>query len=175
LSSKGTVSVGVVDLFQNSIGINIGGKTTTTTIGFGSAVFQKFTADQIGSVTSLLEQGSLGSCTVSTYNSSLNSGVGETPTPKPIPSVIGLDAGTAITVRPPSGSPILLNQTDKTQKGDYSGAIPAIPAGAYTASNGSGGADIGAFSKNLTLASSVQWSNQTAIAGAPMTGRSHWS
>ncbi|HWE00316.1 MAG TPA: hypothetical protein VG345_14800, partial [Bryobacteraceae bacterium] len=68
LSSKGTASVGVVDLFQDSIGINIGGKTTTTTTGFGSAVFQKFTADQVGSVTSLLGQGSLGSCTVSTYS-----------------------------------------------------------------------------------------------------------
>ena len=174
LSSKGTVSVGLIDLFQDSIAVKIGGQSTTTNTGFGSAVFDKYTADQIGSITGLLGQGSLGSCTVTSYGSNLNSGSsGSTPELTPVPSVIGLDAGAAITVTPPSEAPIVLKPTSLTvssnkQKGDYSGQVSAIPAGAYTISNGSGGADIGAFTKTLTLASPVQWTNQTTVAAAPI-------
>jgi uncharacterized protein (TIGR03437 family) len=134
LSSKGTVSVGVIDLFQDSIAIKIGGQSTTTNAGFGSAVFEKYAAEQIGSITGLLGQGSLGSCTVTNYSANLNSGSSgsTTPEPTPIPSVIGLDAGASITVTPPSGSPIVLKPTSNTQKGDYSGQVTAIPTGAYT-------------------------------------------
>jgi len=170
LSSKGTVSVGVIDLFQDSIAIKVAGQTINNNSGFGSAVFEKYTANQIGSITGLLNQGSLGSCTVTSFSTPLNSGTpgSTTPEPTPIPTVIGLDAGPSITVTPPSGSPIVLKPTTAGEKGDYSGDVSAIPAGAYSVSNGSGGVDVGAFTKNLTLAAPVVWSNQTAIAGAPI-------
>src|SRR5581483_2151617 len=164
LNSKGAVSVGLVELFQNSVAINVAGQKINNNYGFGSAVFEKFTAEQIGSITGLLNQGSLGSCTVTSYSSNLNSepsgSPGSTPTPEPIPSVIGLDAGPTITVTPPSGSPIVLKPTSSSTKGDYSAQVTAIPTGAYTISNGAGGVDVGAFTRNLTLASPVQWTNQ---------------
>src|SRR6185312_11267014 len=130
LSSKGTVSVGVIDLFQDSIAISVAGQKINQNFGFGSAVFEKYTADQIGSITGLLNQGSLGSCTVTSFSAPLNSGSpGSTPEPTPIPTVIGLDAGPSITVTPPSGSPIVLKPTTGGEKGDYSGDVSAIPAG----------------------------------------------
>ena len=57
LNSKGTVSVGVIDLFQDSIAIKVGGQSTTNNTCFGLAVFEKYTADQIGSITGLLGPG----------------------------------------------------------------------------------------------------------------------
>ncbi len=172
INNKGTVSVGLIDLYQDSVSTNVAGQKINSNYGFGTAIFEKFTAQQIGSITGLLNQGSSGSCTVSSYSVNLNSQTGTGPTqepaPAPIPTVVGLDAGAQITVTPPSGSAIVLKPTSGSQKGVYSAQVSSIPAGAYTISNGSGGADIGAFTKNLTLASPVQWTNQAAIAATPI-------
>ncbi|HEX4274410.1 MAG TPA: hypothetical protein VHZ74_03595, partial [Bryobacteraceae bacterium] len=166
LNSKGTASIGIIDVVQESISFSIGtaAPPTTTTIGVGAAVFEKYTALQLTSSGSPLSQASVGSCILSSFSQSLTN----TSPPSTGPTVVatGLDAGSAIVVNPPSGNPVNLTPTAAVGKGYYGGSISSLSSGAYEFSNGSGGADIGAFSTTLTFPGALNWTNQTAVTSA---------
>lgn len=168
LGSKGTASIGVVELIQESLSFSISPSAppTTTTIGEGAAVFEKYTGLQLTSNGSPLSQPSIGSCTLSSFSQSLTN----TTPPSTGPTVVatGLDAGSAIVVNPPSGSPVNLTPTTAIGKGYYGGSISSLPSGAYKFSNGSGGADVGAFSTTLNLPGALTWSNQAGVTSAPI-------
>ena len=155
LSPKGGVlSVGSVSLTHTSLAIQIAGQSISNTSVAGSAAFERFTAAQLATSPSFFGIPSVGSCTVYPFTGT---------TPPSIASAlgIGLDAGTAIAVTPPSGGPVNLVTTGVT--GSYSGTLQSLPAGSYAINNGKGGADIGAFSASLNVPQPLTWTNQAAI------------
>jgi uncharacterized protein (TIGR03437 family) len=161
LNSTGTVRLGVIDLFQESIQIAVAGITGgTTTTGFGSAVFEKYTAAQLTGNVSPFASPSINSCTVSV---SVTKNSTSTPTQTPTVVATGLDAGAAISVTPPSGTVISLTNSLTTTKGDYFATFSSLAAGSYKISNGTGGADVGAFSTSLNVPAALTWTNQTSV------------
>jgi uncharacterized protein (TIGR03437 family) len=85
-------------------------------------------------------------------------------------SVPRLDAGPSIGITGPSGSATL---PVSTNVGEYHGPLgPSgltgsnfLNPGAYTAT-GSGGADVGAFTANLTVPALLKWTNQSSFTGS---------
>jgi hypothetical protein len=74
-----------------------------------------------------------------------------------------LDVGTSVTVTPPAGTPLTLSQVGK---GAFQAApTTPLPAGAYTESNGKGGADIGPLTVNFTIPPFVRWTNSNTFSG----------
>jgi uncharacterized protein (TIGR03437 family) len=154
IAKGGVLSVGSVSLTQTSLAIQIAGQSISNTSVGGSAAFERFTAAQLATSPSFFGIPSVGSCTVYTF-------VGTTPPSIASALGIGLDAGTAIAVTPPSGTPANLLTTGVT--GSYSGTLQSLPAGSYAINNGKGGADVGAFSTSLNVPQPLTWTNQAAI------------
>ena len=153
--AKGSVAVGSVALAQTNISLSVAGQTFAQSANAGSASFIRYTPSQYGLT---MSTASYGNCTVTV----ITGAPGATAS-----GATGLDAGSAITVTPPSGSNTSLTTTGGVAKGFYTGSPSALPAGAYKIT-GPGGADVGAFSVDLTLPPALVWSNQTAIAGSPI-------
>jgi uncharacterized protein (TIGR03437 family) len=168
--NNNSVRVGLVDLFQESINTTVLGNTVSTNVSAGTGIFEKYTVAQLTSSGSPFAQPSIGSCTVSTSvtTSSVSGSPSGPPPAGPVITGTGLDAGTAITITPPQGSASNLTTSAQSGKGFYSGNLSSIPTGAYTISNGAGGADVGAFSAKINVSGALQWANQATVTATPI-------
>jgi uncharacterized protein (TIGR03437 family) len=169
-SGKGTLSLGVVSLFQSTITTPAIGPIpadTATTSG-GSGIFYKFTSQQLSQSGSISGQPTIGGCLVTTI-----SGVSTTASPAAVVSATGLNAGPSIAV----AGPARFTLTPVAQvPGIYSGTVNGnLPGGTYTASNGAGGIDVGGFMTTVNLPPALTWTNQAATTsvnrsqGLPIT------
>ena len=167
-ANKTSLSIGVVDLLQESLQFEFGGTTTTANVGAGSAIFEKITLPQITTIANPTGQASLNSCLVTSFASAITAGnPPNTTTPPPAITATGLDAGAAIAITPGSGTQLNLTPPKDGTKGVYSGALTtALAPGAYRISNGGGGADVGSFNANVNMPAPLQWTNQTAVTTA---------
>ena len=167
---QGTVSIGSVVLsrtttttpgFPPPLGT---GQATTSTNDSGSAVFERYTFQQVNSAQNPFMAYTLGTCVV--YVGSGTSGSVSDPI-KPV----GLDAGSFIGVSGPNGAK-QLTQTAGL-KGIYSanlggGTPPAavlplyLDPGSYTVT-GPGGADVVGFSQNVNVPQPLVWTNESSI------------
>lgn len=177
MEAGGRLRFGSVNLTRISSKISAAGLTLDSTVDAGGAAFIEYTLQQ-----ALASRGpggnavTVGACTLFTFS-------GTTPqTTDPIQPRV-LDAGASIMIAGPKGSKPIA----KGQGGFYSstfatatsglpsvpglpGGIPGIPndppyldAGSYTAT-GPGGADVGSFSSQMTIAGNFRWTNEAAIA-----------
>ncbi|HEY1218780.1 MAG: hypothetical protein ABSE42_06625 [Bryobacteraceae bacterium] len=148
LSGKGTVRFGFVAVEQltDSSGVT----------DAAAAVFDSISGSSFGSESN--SQPSLGSCVVS-QSSSTNLGN--------LPTFTYLEAGTITVTGPPNGTV----QLDEFQKGIYTAdnlgllGIPnfTIPASGGTyIFNGSGGADVGAFTASVAFLTPLVWTNASS-------------
>jgi hypothetical protein len=131
--------------------------TTASTTVNPQALFVDFTQSQLVSQQArLFGVISLGSCVVTISRSASTSAK---------LAYTGLNAGMAVTFTPPSGSVLTLKSTKGV--GDYTDTpnpTSLLPAGLYTASDGSGGAGAGPFSVNFAVEPFVTWTNQNSLA-----------
>lgn len=137
------------------------GSPQTTTTDSGSASFFKYTADQLVSSASPFQITAIGTCFVFSFTAhNMNF-------PNPVTPTY-LDAGQPITVKGPNGDKTLaLVQKGlyASQLGGGSGASAGplyLDAGPYTVT-GVGGADVGAFTANLTIPPVLTWTNEGSI------------
>ncbi len=133
------------------------GTGADTTSESGSAGFSKYTVQQLNSSINALQAFTFGACTVFTYKGS--SGV----LTDPIRPTI-LDAGAAITVTGPKGAKQLTKQNGVYFATLGGGTQPLyLDPGSYTIS-GPGGADVGPFTKNVTIFQALSWTNKASIS-----------
>jgi len=170
LQSKGSLKLGYVDLTRisssNSLLAALGEGPSTT--DSGSATFVEFTPSTFAGATFGFQVASVGSCLVYNFSSA---NTASTPT---ITLPLGLDAGASIDVSGPNGAKQL---TEILQtKGSYSATLSSgtppnttlyLSPGAYTI-DGSGGADVGAFTVNLTVPQPLTWTNMNALVATPI-------
>jgi uncharacterized protein (TIGR03437 family) len=163
ISQTGTLSLGVISLNETtSAGIlGIGGGTTEN----GFAGFFKITSAQFnqGASASGGASASLGSCVVTTYNTSSTS-----TTPPQAFQFTYLNAGPDVNITGPGG-PLAMPLTSVGGIDIYttpSSATSFIPAsgGTFMFDNGSGGPDVGAFTAQLQMTSPLVWSNMASIS-----------
>jgi uncharacterized protein (TIGR03437 family) len=175
LNSTGRLRLGTIGLARTSVEISILGFTAAVTSDGGTATFFEYTP-QTAAVSGSLNAGgstSIGTCTVYTGTSS-NLVPDDPIQPR------GLNAGALINVNGPRGAktmtppappappePGIYFGTFATGGVSIPGAPPADPPylepGAYTFNNGSGGADVGAFTANFNLTNQITWTNRAAI------------
>jgi uncharacterized protein (TIGR03437 family) len=156
--SKASVNLGSISLNRTSETFPILG---TTSADSGSASFINLQPLTFFGTTSF-QVAAIGSCIVSTYSG------GSTPT---IPVFTGLDAGPMINNTGPNGPQPMLPIA--SQKGAYStkNTSTFLSPGGYAINNGAGGADVGAFSLNLTVPEQAfTWTNETSITTVSRTG-----
>ncbi len=172
LSGSGTFSTGSVVMSRSSTKFTLPAPigTITSTTDSGSAGFFRVNYGNLITSGGISGYGVFGSCIVSVYK-------GQT-VPNPLGTVTPLDAGTALTLTGPKGTKQLTKQA--LVPGFYGAQlgggtqIPGGPApaplfldpGSYTAS-GPGGADVGAFSKTITVPTLLTWTNQDSIDNVP--------
>ena len=111
-------------------------------------VFLRFTPAQWVASGNLFGIISLCSCTTSVQVG--NGGGGGNPNL----SATGLDAGTVLTLTPPTGAPVSM---PLQQSGIYFGNLNGVSSGIYQASNGTGGKDIAAFSVSFNGPPAFAW------------------
>jgi uncharacterized protein (TIGR03437 family) len=166
LQSKGTLKLGYIGLDRttntNNLPAAFGGGTTTS--DSGSASFVEFTPTTYAAATNGFQIASVGSCLVYDFKFS------STSTTLPITLPVGLDAGPDVTITGPNGT-MQLPQDSQT-KGSYDASLSSgsppnetlyLSPGSYTINNGSGGADVGAFTVNLTVNQPLTWTNMSTI------------
>jgi uncharacterized protein (TIGR03437 family) len=171
INGKSNVRLGSIGIGKSTFttpaitfnGVQISPASTTTTDS-ASASFYSYTAAQFQA--SAPQTTSIGSCTVYTYkgNTASNSSSGVLPT--------GLDAGAAVNVNGPNGK-LVLSPTAMFP-GIYSPTATnpsIIPAkgGSFTFDNGSGGADVKAFTAGISVASPLEWTNMSSISAIDRT------
>jgi uncharacterized protein (TIGR03437 family) len=140
------------------------GQATTTTTDSGSAVFERYTAQQISFAQNPFQTYTIGACVVFAFGGA--SAIVTDPI-KPV----GLDAGNAITVTGPHGAK-QLTMSSGGGKGFYSASLGGgsgmnaqplyLDAGSYTVT-GPGGADVVSFSKNLNVPQPLTWTNMDSV------------
>jgi hypothetical protein len=153
LLSKSSFSLGSVSLSRTTAADPILNSTTTT--DNGSAVFFNIKPLEFAGATSF-QKAAIGSCIVNTI-----SGSGETIV---VSGFTGLDAGPFIDVKGPGGTQELTPISGIA--GVYAstnGTTPFLTPGAYTAS-GTGGAAVGPFSVDMTVANPITWTNEASIS-----------
>lgn len=172
LTSGGTLKIGGIGLARVAFDISVAGFNISTTVDAGSATFFEYTAQNITSSSSLNAAGtpSIGTCT--TYSGTSSQAIDPV-----LPR--GLDAGTQINVNGPKGTKIMTKTPNMIgyYGGDFAtatggfpipgaggGAEPYLEPGTYRFDNGSGGADVKAFSGSLTLPATLNWTNKAAIS-----------
>jgi len=137
------------------------GHINLNTIGGDYAVadFEQFSYANLIASRGLAGGPSLGSCTV--YNVPSGGGV-VTSDPFPLP---GLDAGPQLNVHGPNGTKAirLVSKGHYEQQLSAEGATPYLAPGNYTVDNGSGGADVGAFTASLTIPEPLVWTNKSSV------------
>jgi len=179
IASSGTVRTGGVGLTRTTTTTTLPTLGTQTSISDGgSAAFDKYTYQQVLSANPF-QTFTFGACTVYTFTGSSAASVstgGVTPT--------YLDAGAQITVSGPNGVKQLPRQ-ETTVSGqttisyyaslgsNTSGQSLYLSPGSYTVS-GPGGADVGAFSQTVNIATPLTWINSnittvTRAAGQQIT------
>ncbi len=164
VAAGGNLRVGFIELQR------IGFSVTVPILGSlaikqdsGAAYFYNFNNNALIASRGLSSISSFSSCTVLVCtgttcipdNSALN--------------VPRLDAGPSIKITGPSGSATL---PQSTNVGEYHGPLGSsgltgsnfLNPGAYTAA-GTGGADVGAFTANLTVPALLTWKNQSSFTG----------
>jgi len=168
-ASNGNVAIGGVGLTRSTstITLPVIGTQTTTSDG-GSADFVKYNFQLLNLASNPFQTFTFGACTVLTFRGSSAATITDVIQPT------FLDAGSAITVTGPNGTKQLPKQTT-TANGQtlitYSASLGSnvsgqqlyLSPGSYTVS-GPGGADVGAFSQNLTLPASLTWTNKGSIS-----------
>jgi uncharacterized protein (TIGR03437 family) len=132
----------------------------------GAAYFYDFNDQALLASRGLSSISSFNSCTVLVCNNSSTCIPDNTAL-----NVPQISAGAQITITGPSGNAVLPLASGKL--GEYHGPLGSstvvggtdfLQPGAYTASNGSGGAAVGAFTADLTLGSPLTWTNQSTIS-----------
>ncbi len=127
---------------------------------YGSASFVKATGNPAAVFNAQVETPATGSCVLYTYSGQTMDFLAGLP-------VQGLDAGSAISISGPAGARSL-TKTASSGLVSYSATLgDATPGnyldpGTYTATGG-GGADIGSFTAQHTLAPELAWTNQASI------------
>ena len=163
LLTHSTVSYGALLLGQTTTTtqpITVGGIVVqpggTTVAGSSSAMFVRYTGAEYQEAVQTIP--SQGSCTVITYTLA---NAGTVPNPF-LPTY--LNAGSAVNLTGPLGKQVLSPETTGFY---YNSPLPTgyIPTsgGAFSFDNGSGGADVGAFTTSLTAAAPLTWTNMNAI------------
>jgi hypothetical protein len=153
LLSKSSFNLGTVSLSRTTATVPI--LNTTTTTDSGSAVFFNIKPLEFAGATSF-QKAAIGSCIVNTI-----SGSGETIV---VSGFTGLDAGPFIDVQGPGGTQELTPISGIS--GVYAstnGTTPFLTPGAYTAT-GTGGAAVGPFSVDMTVANPITWTNEASIS-----------
>jgi uncharacterized protein (TIGR03437 family) len=172
----GNYSSGIVSLSRTALKFSVpqlGDIESKTDSGF--ATFTRFNLDQLlASSGRGSRQGdalALGSCIVSTF-----AGSSTTEPVDPIQPQV-LDAGPAISITGPKGTKTMTRQTGGFYSAQLGGGtaipIPGVPQqgepeyldpGSYSINNGSGGADVGAFTATINLTAPLTWANFNDIS-----------
>jgi hypothetical protein len=177
LTLTGIVKTGAVTFTRLGLKATVsGGISIATTNDSGSASFQQTDLGGSGQISAQQVSAyvtNYGSCTITqTRTPSLTPvPVGPTPTP--------LDAGAAINVKGPAGTKQMTLQAPGSYSAQFASAtttstgIPGLPpivngspfleAGSFAIDNAAGGADVGAFSLNVTNPKPMSWDNQDQI------------
>ena len=185
-NATGKLNVGSVSLTKVSIKATALGVTLDTTTEVGAGSFVSYDGSQL--VASRGFGGTavtVGACTLFTIN-----GTSGTPTDPIQPRV--LDAGNVINLTGPNGAKQIAKGQDgfysatlATSTGVGGGGLPGLPgglpggipglpggssasyltAGSYATNNGTGGADVGGFTSNLTVPGNFSWTNEAATTG----------
>jgi len=162
LLAQSSVNVADFQLDQTVSTTYQGNAPSTTTAVTPKALFMNFTQSGLSyDREQLFSVISLESCLVTIGMNSGNTGSNL--------AYAGLNAGTSVTLIPPSGN--VLTLTPATDVGDYTdnpNPTSLFPAGVYTVSNGSGGVGVGPFSVNFTVAPFVTWTNQSSYANTAL-------
>ncbi len=140
---------------------NTGGTTTTGTSSEAQALVFSATQAQLQTLAQTNDvTPSFGSCYTGI---SANPGANG-----PGPNVTTLDAGTSITLTPPSGPAI---QLPSQGIGSYQSAAgkTAYPSGTWSLSNGTGGAAVGPLSFTFPMPQQVTWTNMSALMNSQIT------
>jgi uncharacterized protein (TIGR03437 family) len=154
----------LIDLKQNvSVSLNSNGTAATTTASKATVEVGEVTPAQLAASAAVFNSAnaapSFGSCYTGFSN---NPGVSG-----PSPSATLLNAGTSITLTPPSGSVLTLAPQVVGLYGSASSST-ALPSGTWIFSNGAGGSDVGPLNFTFTVPQQVTWSNQTAVSSNPI-------
>lgn len=172
-----TFKVGSITLSRSSTKIDVPGLgSIDMTSDNGSASFFSYQTAELIANASSFSPTSMGSCMV--YSLKFDGQNIPTVQMKSTP----LDAGAAIALSGPKGNKQLTKQKDGSYAAQLSGGgMPAIPgqpsipgmpgagdssyleAGSYTVT-GPGGADVGAFTTNLTISAPLTWVNRDEIS-----------
>ena len=166
LQNNKSLKVGFISLQKVAFNATALGTTVNVKQDTGAAYFYNFNDQALIASRGISAISSFGSCTVLVCTNSdtcIPNGSGL--------SVPELDAGPNITINGPSGSVTLPKST--THNGEYHGPLGSsavvgsgndyLQPGDYTAS-GSGGADVGPFTANLTIGSPLTWTKALAAA-----------
>lgn len=133
-----------------------GGSLVPSVTASAATYFFDFSQAQLKAQVSTINTGapSLNTCLTTTYPTSGNGG----------PQATGLNAGTSVTLTPPSGPEIIMSATST---GIYQANLTSLTGGTYQFAN-SGGADVAALSFSFPVPQ-VTWTNMTSLAAGTVT------
>ncbi|HML16954.1 MAG TPA: hypothetical protein VK419_08000 [Bryobacteraceae bacterium] len=141
-----------------SVSINPNGSQTQTASSYAETLLFEQTQAQIAELAgSVNVEPSFGSCYV---------GITANPNGGSPPNATFLNAGSTITLTPPSGPALTLTSSSGGELYQSSSSSQAIPSGTWSFSDGSGGPDVGPLSFNFPVPQPVTWSNQSTITGS---------
>jgi len=168
-ASTGSLKVGYIELQKVGFSAAILGGLETVNVkeDEGNAYFYNFNDQSLLYSHGLSSISAFSACTVQVCNNA-DTCIPDTTALK----ASQLSAGSQITITGSSGKAVLPVSAGKL--GEYHGLLGTssvvlngtdyLQPGAYTASNGTGGSDVGAFTADLTVSSPVTWSNQATIS-----------
>ncbi len=183
-AAAGSARIGGITLSRTSAKVTMPSPigTIETQNDSGSGSFNQYDYSKLAGSTSAFSSVSIGSCTVVTFRGK----AGDTLVDPAQPRV--LDAGPQINLSGPKGKKTLVRKDGAyyADLGSGMSGLPALPpglpgipglpggqayldAGAYTADNGSGGPDVGAFTATLTIPQPLVWTNRDAISAVKRT------
>ena len=151
LSLTGNFKGLIISLVQNT---TFTSPNTSTTSGSELVIAAQFTAAQLNAYAPTLAKSSENSCLT---------GFVPNPAPVVIPPATFLDAGTSVTLTPPSGAPIAV---PAAVPGFYMGKNSVgIPSGAWSIAV-PGGANVGPFNLGFPIPQPIVWTNQASLLGS---------
>jgi len=165
--ANGGLRIGGVSLVRSEVTLNIPGASGTFVVESGAGSFFRLSLDQLLNQSGVANPFNPGSCTVTVERV----GAGASPPPA---QITGLNAGPSISVSGPAGSRLMVPQQGfvgiYSPSEPFSQSLPFQPPqpqflvpGAYT-STGTGGADVGPFTANLTIPPGTTWANQASVS-----------
>ena len=162
LSGKSSYKIGGFNLQSITASLVVNGQTFSQNAVGAVASFSLYPQALINAEAAAFP--SLGSCRV--LIASANSAA--TPPPDTVtPTSTPLNAGSALTLLPPSGAAVPM---ESFTPGLYSAPLSSIQGGPYQFSNGPGGPDVGAFSLRLNApAPNFVWTNRVAASAIDRT------